>query len=176
MAFLPLEQPNLDFYLLDGKPSPGLSSIDGAGSPRKVEQRLGYGLSGAISIFRGAELSEFSISTSLYTAEDWAAWHVFSPLLLTPPRGQRPVVRGIYHPILADLKIEKVLVKDLTQPVQTGEGVWTFVAKFVAWQKVKAALKKPEGVTSVVTDPEEIKIGLLVDQKDALAKERDALP
>lgn len=176
MAFLPLEQPNLDIYLLDGKPSPGLSTIDGAGSPRKIEQRLGYGLSGAISFFRGAELSEFSISTSLYTDADWAAWHAFSPSLLTPPRGQRPVVRGIYHPILADLKIDKVLVKDLTQPVQSAEGVWTFVAKFVAWQKLKAALKRPEGVTSVVTDPVEIKIGVLSNQSDTLARERDALP
>jgi len=172
VAFLPLEQPNLDIYLIDGKPSPGLSTIDGAGSPRKIEQRLGYGLSGSISIFRGVELSEFSISTDA----DWAAWHAFSPALLTPPRGQRPVVRGIYHPILADLKIDKVLVKDLTQPVQSAEGVWTFVAKFVAWQKLKAALKRPEGVTSVVTDPVEIKIGLMMDQANTLARVRDELP
>jgi len=176
VAFLPLEQPNLDIYLIDGKPSPGLSTISGAGSPRKILIVAGYGMSGAISRFAGNKISEFSISTALYTAADWAAWHVFSQLLLAVPRGTVPKVLGIYHPILADLGIIKVLVKDLTQPVQTAEGVWTFVAKFVEWRGIKQALKRPEGVTSVVTDPVEIKIGLMKDQSDTLARVRDALP
>jgi hypothetical protein len=70
MASLLTSQGYGDFIKLGGEKSSGLCDVSGASSPRKWDQALGYGISGASSRFLGITLSEFSIKFRLYGPQE----------------------------------------------------------------------------------------------------------
>jgi hypothetical protein len=51
----------------------------------------------------------------------------------------------IWHPILEDLGIRSVLVENVLQPKQTGNGEWTIEIKLVEYRAPVFALARPEG-------------------------------
>ncbi len=152
MSFDPLAAP-IDYALVAGKRTPGIAEIHGASSPRKWDERKGYGLSGATVVFRGVGLAKPTMVLRLYTAEDWAAWHEFAPIVARPPSGQRPRSLEIWHPILEDLGVRSVVVQDVSQPEQTTDGEWTITIKLIEFRRPVFALARPEGSQTTVTDP-----------------------
>lgn len=142
-----------DFILLGGFKSPGLCDVSGAGSPRKWEQRVGYGMGGATSVFLGNQLSEFSVKFRLYgdpkvPDPDWEAWNSFEAAVLQrPPAGAGGKARSldIWHPVLERLKIKSVGVTDVGQPYQSDDGEWTIEVKFIQYSKPRIQLAKPDG-------------------------------
>lgn len=176
MAFYPLLNP-LTTYVLQNKEAPGISDFSGASSPRKWEERNGYGLSGSTVIFLGIGLAQFQIATDLYTDLDWQRWHEdFSPIVKAPPRGVRPKSMQIYHPILEDLGITSAVVTDVLQPVEVQPSVWRYTVKYFAYRKPVRQLRKPDGTAAAeITDPFELKIKELDDQGDAIAAENARL-
>lgn len=165
-----------DFILLGGYKSPGLCDVSGAGSPRKWEQRPGYGLSGATVVFLGNQLSEFSIKFRLYgdpkvPDPDWEQWNTFEAgVLMKAPTGKRPKALDIWHPALERLKIKTVGVTDVGQPYQSDDGEWTIEVKFIQYAKPKITLAKPDGAKATPTDPYDKVIDNLAGQVAELAK------
>lgn len=170
MTWNPLDEP-MDKIWLAQQWSPGICDISGANSPREWEERKGYGLSGAIVIFRGVGLAHFSVKLRLYTTQDWNEWAAFKPLVDRPPYGRRPRALDIWHPILVDQGIYAVGIEDLGQPDQTADGEWTIEIKMVEYRFPKYALAKPEGAAATPKDPFEEQIEALTARAAALLAE-----
>jgi hypothetical protein len=168
MTWNPLDEP-VDYIVLAGKKSPGLADVVGANAPRRWDERKGYGLSGAVLIYRGLALSQFSVRIRLYTTADWDAWSTWKALVDKAPLGTRAKAMDITHPFLEALGIVSVVVDDVLQPEQTGDGEWTIEIKFREYRGHTFTLSKPEGSTATPADPVEAEIGRLTDQFQRLA-------
>jgi hypothetical protein len=142
-SWSPLEQP-VDFATVGGRRTPGLCDIEGAGSPRRWDERRGYGLSGATLVYRGLALASFTTKLRLYSPEDWQAWHDFAPVVSRPPTGERAQALDIVHPILEEVGIRSAVVEDVLAPRQTGEGEWTVE---IRWKE----FRRPEVTVTPVT-------------------------
>lgn len=143
----PIREP-VDYVVIAGQRSPGIAEISGADSPRRWDERKGYGLSGARAVYRGTALSKPKLTIRLLTAEQFEEWNEFRELLLPPPAGERARALEIDHPFLADLGIRAVSVVNLKQPVQTGEGEWTVTVDLIEYREPVPALAVPAGAAS----------------------------
>lgn len=157
MTWNPIDAP-VDKAFLGGRVTPGLCDIEGANSPRNWDERDGYGLSGALLVFKGVKLSHFSIKFRLYTPADWDDWHAFAPTVAKPPLGKRARSLDIAHPITDEVRIRSVVVEDVLAPVQTGDGEWTVEVKLIEWRTPIRTLAKPQGSTATEVDPVEQQI------------------
>lgn len=172
MAFDPITSP-IDTIELDGKKSPGLADIVGASSLREWIERGGYALTGGFSVFKKRKLAHFSVRIRLYTAQDWADWHAWRPLVDRIPTkrgGQQPAsgYLRIAHPILEDLDIKACGVEKVSQPEQTADGEWTITIDFIEFRSPKLTLATPEATKPVPIDPVEQEIKDLSGQNQAL--------
>lgn len=144
-AFSPLAEP-VDHILLAGSKSPGVCDVTEASSVRRWDERRGFGLSGATSVYRGIALAHPVVTFRLYTEQDWLEWALFALLLVKPPLGTRPRAMDIWHPILEDLDIRSVGVEKLDQPVMSDDsGVWSIKCKFIEYRPLQPALSIPDG-------------------------------
>jgi len=138
-----------DHVILAGQRSPGIATIDGANSPRRLIEHNGVGLSGARVRFAGVMLSHFKLILKLYTAEHFADWtDNFSPLLAAPPIGVRAHALDIEYPTLADLGIRAVLIENVKAPIQTGDGEWTVEIDLCEYRNPQPALSAPTGASN----------------------------
>lgn len=172
MTFNPLTAP-VDHVILSGSRSPGIATIDGASSPRQWDERRGYGLSGATLVYKGLKLARFSLELRLLTAEDFDAWEAWRPMVQRPPAGQRPQALDIEHPITEMLGIRSVVVEDVLQPKQTGDGEWTVEIKLLEFRAPARAVARPEASAdrpTPSTDPVDAVIERLTAQVQELAQ------
>lgn len=171
MSWNPLKEP-VDYAIIAGKRTPGICDIVGASSPRKWDERDGYGLSGATLWFKGVGLAHFSIKLRLYTDQDWEDWYAFKPLVERPPLGKWPKSKDIHHPLLVDLGIKSIVIEDLLQAERTDDsGEWTQEIKAIEFRTPKFTLAKPDGSAATPADPVEQEIGRLTDQYQSLAEQ-----
>jgi hypothetical protein len=159
MSFLPLTQP-IDYIVLAGRRSPGLATIEGVDTPRNFQERRGFGISFATLRFRGVSLAKFKVLLRLYSEQDWSDWHEWKSVVARPtieanPRRTATVMprltappMTIEHPILADLEITDVVVENVLQPVQTGDGEWTIEIRFIEYHAPIVALEQTQGALS----------------------------
>jgi len=157
MPWDPLTDP-VDYFTLAGLKSPGFAELTGASSPRKWEERGGYGLSGATVVFRGVGLCYFTFKIKLYTEEDWADWIGWKALVDRPPFGVRPKANDIVHPFLDQLGVTAAVVEEVSQPEQGEAGEWIISIKFIEFRRPKAALAKPEAAKDTPLTPREQQI------------------
>jgi hypothetical protein len=157
MVWNPLTDP-VDSFALAGLKSPGIAELSGATSPRKWEERGGYGLSGATVVFRGVGLCYFTFRLKLYTEADWEDWLSWKSLVDRPPYGTRPKANDISHPFLAQLGVTAAVVEEVTQPEQAESGEWIVSIKFIEFRKPVVALAKPVAAKATAMDPVEADI------------------
>lgn len=170
MTFQPIDDP-VDYVELAGQRSPGICEVLGGSSPRRWDERRGYGFSGSTLIFRGVGLCRPTLKLRLYTAQDWADWHEWSRLVQRPPLGERARALDIVHPILEDLGVRSVVVEDVLQPQQTADGEWTIEVRLIEYRRREAALERIDGATAAVTDPIDKQILLNNQELRALSQE-----
>jgi hypothetical protein len=138
----------VDYFLLDGKRSPGVCEITGASSPRKLDERGGYGLSGSTVVFAGVGLAKWSVKLFLWLPEHWAAWSAWRPLVAKPPVGSRGN-HSIWHPLLEGFGIASCIVETEHQPEPEDDlGTWSITIDFKQYRAPKIALSKPEGAAA----------------------------
>lgn len=158
-----------------GLATPGLAVVEGSsGSPRKWQERGGYGLTGATIVFTGLGLAPFDVIVSLYTKDDWDLWHAFLPILAPPKPGTLARAVAVYHPFLKMHGIAQCVVKDISFPKVDDMGVTQIVIYCQAFRRAKLTLAKPEGAKATPTDPVDVQIdanrALIAAQREALAK------
>jgi hypothetical protein len=171
MAFNPLSTP-VDFFILGGQKNPGYGVIQDAASPRKWDERQGYGLSGSFPIYLGRRLSNPVALIELCTDEDWAAWDAWKSIVDRPPNGKRPRALDIWHPWCAMHDIKSVGVTNVKGPDPIGEtGLFGITIELIEYRTPKITLAKPEAsAPDAPTDPVDKLIAKLTDQVQALAK------
>lgn len=153
-----------------GQLTPGVCEITGANSPRKWDERGGYGYSGAIVVYHGTGLSHFTIGLTLYTIEDWNDWAKFKSVVAKAPFGKRPRALDISHPVLAEVGITSIVVEDVNAPMQIDDGVWLVEIKAIEYRNPKYTLAKPEGSAATPVDPREQEIAANSQEIDELSK------
>lgn len=171
MPFDPTTSP-VDYVILAGQRSPGIANLDGASSPRQWDERRAYGQSGASLVYRGLKPAKFTLALLLISAEDWAAWDAWRPVVQRPPTGTRPRALDIEHPITEMLGIRSVVVEDVLQPRQTGNGEWTIEIKLLEFRPPTTTVTRPQASAdrAPVTDPVDAVIERLAAQVQELAQ------
>jgi hypothetical protein len=130
---------------------------------RRWDEREGFGISGAFSVFKGRGLAHFSVKLRLYSVEDWDGWDAFKPIVDKLPTrrggtGKDSGVLDIWHPLLESLDIKAVAAAEVGQPEQTDSGEWTIEIKFLEFRYPKIALAKPDAAAATPVDPVEEQI------------------
>lgn len=133
--------------------TPGLARIYDANQKLAWDQQQGYGASGAVVIYRGTKLVEFSLELRFWLPEHWDAWDTFRPLVQRPPFGKRPTPLTISHPWLAQQEISQVVVTQLDQPVIDEYMLGTVKIGFLEYRVPRIALAKPQGDPAQPLDP-----------------------
>lgn len=133
----PLVTPDIyDVIRVLNQPSPGIATVSGAGTPRKWDERNGYGLSGATIVFTGLGVAKFTVRLWLWTDAHFDAWEEWKPLVAPPPQGQKPRILDIYHPFLDDVNIRSAGVEDRSQIAPDGEtGLYYVDIKWLSYRK-----------------------------------------
>lgn len=168
MSWNPIDDP-CDYITLSGQRSPGIAEVRGANSPRRYDERKGYGLSGATVVFRGIGLTRFTVELRLSTEQHWADWYAWKPMVDRPPAGTRPKALDIWHPFLEDLEVKSCVVEDVSQPSQVEDGVWAIEIKFIQFRRPVLSLSKPEASKAAPVDPVDQRIEALTKQFQDLA-------
>jgi hypothetical protein len=172
MSWNPITNP-VDYWILQSQKCPGIGRIQKAGSPRKWDERGGYGASGGVLVFRGRKLPQYDGIIELYTEADWEAWRIFKPLVDRPPFGSIPKALDIWHPYLADLGIKSCVVLDVSQPEEMDLGGHRITVSFQEFRPLKLSLAKPEASKKTAdNDPYDKEIARLTDQFQELAKHK----
>lgn len=162
-----------------GDYSPGLAVVRRAGIPVKWDKRSGYGYAGAWVIYTGDDLSEFEVEFTLTTQTQVTEWKAWRKKYLTKasqvsssaaflPSPVQPKAIGVYHPILAEVEIDKVVWKHIHQFDQPANGRWVKVVEFIQFKPPKPLLGRPNGAT-----PAAQKVG--VTAQDAVQLEQRAV-
>lgn len=150
----PLIEP-VDKVTLNGLETPGRAEIEGAGSPRRWDERESYGYSGAFIVFHGNNLSHFTIRLTLHDDADWLEWYSFKPIIDRVPLGKRQRPLAITHPITAGLGIFACVVEDCSQPTQNEDGLWQIEIKMIEWRSPRLALAAARDGEKEEPDPED---------------------
>lgn len=174
MTWNPISSP-IDYVILAGKRSPGIAEITGGSSPRKWDERKGYAFSGARVVYRGMGLAKPTLKIKLSTVEHWAEWDEWKELVKKPPAMSRPRALDISHPLLDAIDVRSVVVEDVSQPEQTGDGEWTIAIKLIEYRKPTFALAAPDGSQTQPTDPYERRIAANSARIAALNQELSGL-
>ncbi len=171
MSWDPILTP-VDYVLLGGEVTPGLTHLEGAGSPRNWDKVRGYGMSGFYPRFTGDGLAEFAIVIRLVTAQHWVDWESFAPFVRKPPLGKSPRALDIAHPFLDALEIYAVVIVDATQPAVDDDGIGTVRISVLQHRRPKPQYAKPDSSGDSKPAPKDKReqvIENLVNQIEALA-------
>ena len=133
MTYNPITDP-VDHVILASRKSPGIAEIVGASSTRRWDKRKGFALSGARLVYKGTDLSPFTIKLRLYTSEDFADWGQWRQILERAPAGERARAQDIFHPELEDLGINSAVVEKVGQANQTKPGEWTIEIRMIEYR------------------------------------------
>jgi hypothetical protein len=142
----------VDVVLFSGMPTPGVAEIVGL-AKRKWDQISSAGMSGAVSIYHGRELSSFQVKLTLIGESDWVAFWVFKAKVLdiVPKVAVGSAARnslGVFdvtHPILNTISVTAAVVESHSAPEQVADGVWLVTISCLEWRPLKIAISKPDG-------------------------------
>lgn len=171
-AYDPLTNP-IDVIRLAGKDSPGLATVViKTGSPRKWDERAGYGVAGSALVYMGRRLAHFDVELRLYTSEHWRDWAAWKVLVDRPPYGKLPRALDISHPWLAMHDIKAAVVEDVVGPVPIDNGGQLITISFIEWRKLTPSppLKPEAAKPPAAIDPVDKVIENLSKQVEELAK------
>lgn len=144
-----------DYIYLGGDKSPGLATVGKAGSPRRWEERQGYGLSGAWLFYTGDGLASFDVTFYLWLPEHKEQWDAFAKKQLArPTQGTRPQAKEISHPLLESEPhvIKSVVVEDVSSFELDEYGGRSCVVKFKQYRAPMPLLGKPNRSISKPTN------------------------
>lgn len=159
--------------------SPGVATVKGLNNPRNWTVQQGYGYTGASVVFAGTGLSKFTVDIDLWLPEHFILWNLFAQILAPPKPGPLGFALGIKHPIINGPPhgITEVVVEDVSQPVQSDLGKWTYTISFLQYRKPIPTIARPiaaipanEVTQPTAKDAAEVTIAASVAQSKTLPK------
>lgn len=144
-----------DFIAIGGKISPGVCEIVGASSPRKWDERKGYGVSGATLVYTGRGLGKFTANFTMWDDDDLDEWEEFADMLGKEVTSRKGQSWAIAHPLvnLKPLSIMIVCVEDISQLTQMDDGGWKSSIKFIEYRAPKQIVSTPDKPTPDAPNP-----------------------
>lgn len=148
--------PRQPYIVLGPMQSPGVATVRGLDSPRNWDIRQGYGFSGATVVYKGTGLSKFQVDIDLWLPEHFIAWNLFSTILAPPKPGPAGFALGIKHPIINGPPhgIIEVVVENVSEPVQSDTGLWTYTISFLQYRKPLPAIARPIAAIPAAAAPQ----------------------
>lgn len=138
-----------NYVVVTGIASPGRAQFTGVSTNYKWDVQPSYGMSGATQIFRGRDISKFTLTVTMWRLDHFAQWAVFAKLL-EPPSPTKPLVVSMSHPVLAAAGISAVAVESVGQPERQPSGLWVATIKLMDYRPPVRALVKPRGAIPAV--------------------------
>ena len=134
MSLDPINDPQAyDFVTIAGARSPGICVVSGAKRAQKWDVKDGKGTKGATTTFTNLPPAAFTIKFQLWTAQHFADWDRFRPLLKYDPTKKAAQAFDIFHPALAHLGIVSVVCEDLGQVEHDGQGMYSITCSFLEY-------------------------------------------
>jgi hypothetical protein len=136
----PIENPSIyNYFLLGGVRSPGLATIESGGDrAMKWENQQSPLTAGAITIFKGEEISKVSYTLTLWTPEHFTAWDAFASMLRAGSKKRPPQVWDLVDPALLHAEIKSVALATLSPaPKKVAPSKWTVSVEFTEYRKPK---------------------------------------
>jgi hypothetical protein len=136
--------------------SPGVATVHGLDNPRNWDERQGYGFSGAVLVYKGTGLSKFTVDIDLWLETHFIEWNLFATILAAPKPGLAGgFALGIKHPIVNGPPhgITEVVVDNVSQPVQSDTGKWTYTISFRQYRKPLPAIARPIAAIPAASAP-----------------------
>lgn len=106
-----------DRVVLGGNVLPGICSVR-ATAARAVDKKRGAGFNGARVTVQGYDPQPVEIHVRLWTPEQWDYWQALHPLFFDRAKKKTIEALDIYHPSLALLGINSVVVSRISSPEQ----------------------------------------------------------
>ncbi len=145
MTFDPLSSP-VDSFIIAGQRSPGVAELEGVTLSRTIDERKGFGLSGATTVVKGQKLARFVAKVRLFEPQHFVDWQAFVDVLRRfNPRSDRMRGFDFSHPQTDQLGISSVVVEEIGAPMQTGDGEWTASIKLVEHRRPRPMLATTDG-------------------------------
>lgn len=138
-----------NYVVVAGIPSPGRAQFTGVSTNYKWDSQPSYGMSGATQIFRGRDISKFTLTITMWRREHFVQWAIFAKLL-EPPSPTKPLVVSMSHPVLAAAGISAIAVESVGQPERQSNGLWVATIKLMEYRPPARALVKPRGAIPAV--------------------------
>lgn len=139
----------LNYVVVNGVQSPGRATISGLAIPYVWDVKRAYGMSGAITIFRGRDVAKFTLTIALWRPEHFLVWPIFAKVL-EPPKPGVPLVVSMQHPSLSAADISAVAVERLGIPERQPNGLWLSTSQIMEYRPPLPALVKPRGAVPAV--------------------------
>lgn len=157
------ESEPVDTVVVSGVEMPGFTIPAGAHMPRKIMKQMGPGFTGYRMLFLGMDIVDFSILCYLQDEQDQYDWEAFKAgpagSFVLPPKpkkgdmlAQQAAILNpykVFHPFLAHLNINTVIVEDVMQPVRIDEtGGWMHeikVSRHAPIKRMSATFTNPKG-------------------------------
>ncbi len=170
--------PQQPYIVLGPLQSPGVATVKGLDSPRNWDVQQGYGLSGAVVVYKGTGLAKFTVDIDLWLPEHFIEWNVFAVILAAPKPGLAGgFALGILHPIVNGPPhgITEVVVENVSQPVQSDTGKWTYTISFLQYRKPLPAIARPIATIAAAEVPQPTAQSANEVQMQSLAAQAKAL-
>lgn len=140
----PIKNPDVyDSITIAGIRSPGLAQVQSVSRSYSWDVKVGKGAFGSTTTFTGRVPAEFSVLFTLWRSAHFAQWsRLCSRLKYNPAKIRYNIetrwVSGvdavdIFHPSLAQLDINAVVVKKINGLTHKGKGVWNTSIEFLEW-------------------------------------------
>ena len=130
-----------------------------------INKNKASGRSGGRPISRNLDVNEFQIQVQFGTKEAFAKWEEIMNTLVPQKDPSKQAAYSIYHPVLALVKIDSVIVKNVSPGFLDDYGVFTAELLLVTSKQVRAKSFKPKKKPSTALQAS------IASQKEAFGKE-----
>lgn len=150
----PIQNPQAwDVVQIGQQSSPGLCKLSGFKRGHEFDVKRGKGTLGATVTFVGRPPAKGTITFKLWTAQHFAAWDSFRPLLKYDPTKKAVQAVDVYHPSLADIEMTSFVVEGIGAIEHQGDGLYQCVVELLEYfpPPKASAVSTPSGSVSTGT-------------------------
>lgn len=147
-ALNPIENPAAwDVVIVGQATSPGHCKIGEIKRGFEFDVKKGKGALGATITFVGRPPAKCAITFYLWLPQHFTDWDKFRPMLKYDPTKKAVQAIDIYHPSLADIELNSVVVESIGNIVHEGQQYYSIVVEFLEYfpPPKKSAVGTPTG-------------------------------
>lgn len=113
--------------------SPGSCKLSGFKRANEWDLKKGKGTVGATATYVGKPPAKGTVTFYLWTEDHFNQWDAFRPLLKYDPTKKVVQAVDIWHPSLADIDVNSVIVEDIGAIEHEGKQLYSIVVTFIEY-------------------------------------------